>query len=72
MHFAGPLDERLPRGVGRRLTLAALRFVNGDFTLFDNDDRTAGMHVPAGQSSRLDCDLRDDDVGSFLERNGPG
>src|SRR5262245_26853299 len=71
IHFAGSLDERLPRAVRGGLALSADGVVNGERALLDDDDRAPRMGMPAGGAARGDRDLRHGYVRSELQRNGP-
>src|SRR5689334_1996561 len=48
IHFARAFDERIPGAARFDHALAANRFVNGERSLLDDDDRAAWMGVPAG------------------------
>src|SRR6266702_2915568 len=71
VHFAGSLDECLPRAVRGGLALATDRSVNGGRALLDDDDRSSRMGVPAGGAARDDRDLRHGYVRSDLKRDRP-
>ena len=57
VHFAGSLDECLPRAVRGGLALATNGSVNGERALLDDDDRSSRMGVPAGGAARDNRDL---------------
>jgi hypothetical protein len=71
IHFAGSLGESLPRAVRRSLALAANRSVNGERTLFDDDDRASRMGMPPRVATRFDRDLHHHYIRSALKRDGP-
>ena len=71
VHFAGSLDERLPRAVRPDLALATNRSIDGELALLDDDDRAPRMRVPPGGAARDDRDLRHGYVRSGLKRDRP-
>jgi hypothetical protein len=53
IHFARSLDERLPVAVRGDLAVAAVRGVDGERPLLDNDGCASGMRMPAGGPARV-------------------